>query len=230
VRLLQPADPRGGLRPAQLDREVGALTAAPSVRPLGPRTLRGRFAVLEPFAAAHGAELAAAAADHTFAYFAQPDFAGWNAKAVREIGGNRLAFTVRRRSDGAAVGSTSYFDIAEQDGRVEIGSTWYAQDARGTAINPEAKLLLLANAFEAGYHCVVLRTCSRNARSRAAILKLGAKEDGILRAAVWMPPSPGRPPSLQEGYFRDSVFYSILAAEWPQVRAGLEARLATFLS
>jgi RimJ/RimL family protein N-acetyltransferase len=111
--------------------------------------------------------------------------------------------------------------MQERDGLVEIGSTWYAQDARGTAINPETKLLLLANAFDAGYHCVVLRTCSRNARSRAAILKLGAKQDGILRAAVWMPPSPSR-----EGHFRDSVFYSILADEWPGVRAGLEARLA----
>ena len=104
--------------------------------------------------------------------------------------------------------------------RVEIGSTWYADEARGTAVNPEAKLLLLENAFAAGYHSVSLRTCSRNARSRAAILKLGAKQDGILRAAVWMPPGPQR-----EGYFRDSVFYSILADEWPGVRARLEARL-----
>jgi len=121
------------------------------------------------------------------------------------------------------LGSTSYFDMSEADGRVEIGSTWYGDAARGTAVNPEAKLLLLANAFDAGYHCLVLRTCSRNARSRAAILKLGAREDGILRAAVWMPPSPSR-----QGYFRDSVFYSILADEWPAVRAGLEARLAAF--
>jgi RimJ/RimL family protein N-acetyltransferase len=132
---------------------------------------------------------------------------------------------VRRLSDGALLGSTSYFDMTEADGRVEIGSTWYGEAARGTAVNPEAKLLLLANAFAAGYHCVVLRTCSRNTRSRAAILKLGAKQDGILRAAVWMPPAPGR-----DGYFRDSVFYSILADEWPGVRAGLEARLAAWSS
>jgi RimJ/RimL family protein N-acetyltransferase len=79
---------------------------------------------------------------------------------------------------------------------------------------------MLETAFAAGAHCVYLRTCSRNARSRAAILKRGAKEDGTLRAAMWMPPS-----SLREGYFRDSVFYSILVEEWPSVRARLEARL-----
>jgi RimJ/RimL family protein N-acetyltransferase len=223
VRLLQPRDPRGGLRPAQLDRQAGALTAAPNVQPLGPRRLRGRFIALEPLQPDHEAGLRQTAGPETFAYFAQPDFDSWWAKTQRDR--NRLCFAVRL-ADGALLGSTSYFDMAETDGRVEIGSTWYADAARGTAVNPEAKLLLLANAFDAGYHCVVLRTCSRNARSRAAIRKLGAKEDGILRAAVWMPPSPQRAPGLQGGYFRDSVFYSILAAEWPGVRAGLEARLA----
>ena len=179
--------------------------------------------LLEPFQPAHGEELRSAAAKDTFRYFPTPDFESWHAKALQEPVNRRLCFTVRRLTDGAVVGSSSYFDMAEQDGRVEIGSTWYADAARSTAVNPEAKLLLLGNAFDAGYQCVVLRTCSRNQRSRAAILKLGAREDGILRAAVWMPPSAQR-----EGYFRDSVFYSILAAEWPAVRAGLEARLAAY--
>jgi RimJ/RimL family protein N-acetyltransferase len=199
------------------------LTAAPDVRPLGPRVLHGRFVALEPLTPDHGEELRRAAEADTFRYFATPDFESWYAKARRDTGASRLCFTIRRLSDGVVLGSTSYFDMVEADGRVEIGSTWYAQGARGTCVNPEAKLLLLANAFASGYHCVVLRTCSRNARSRAAILKLGAKQDGILRAAVWMPPSP-----LREGHFRDSVFYSILAAQWPQIRAGLEARLAAF--
>lgn len=199
------------------------MTAAPVVRPLGPRLLRGRFVALEPLQPEHAAELLQAAGPDTFRYFVQPDFDAWLSKA-RQPDPRRLPYAVRRLVDGALLGSTSYFDMAETDGRVEIGSTWYAEQARGTAVNPEAKLLLLANAFDAGYHCVVLRTCSRNARSRAAILKLGAQQDGILRAAVWMPPSPQR-----EGYFRDSVFYSILSDEWPRVRAGLEARLAAFV-
>jgi RimJ/RimL family protein N-acetyltransferase len=127
---------------------------------------------------------------------------------------------VRRLSDGALVGSSSFCELAPADRRLEIGSTWYAAQTRGTAVNPAAKFLMLQAAFAAGAYSVYLRTCSRNRRSRAAILKLGAKEDGILRAAVWMPPSP-----LREGYFRDSVFYSILADEWPVIRDGLEARL-----
>jgi RimJ/RimL family protein N-acetyltransferase len=197
------------------------VTAAPKTRPLGPRVLRGRLVALEPLLAEHEEALRHAAAGvETFRYFAQPDFASWYARA-RAPDPRRLAFAVRRLADGMLLGSTSYCYITEADARVEIGSTWYAPEARGTEVNPEAKLLLLANAFEAGYHCIVLRTCSRNARSRAAILKLGAKQDGILRAAVWMPPAPGR-----DGYFRDSAFYSILADEWPAVRAGLEARLA----
>lgn len=196
------------------------MTAALKTRPLGPQMLRGRFIALEPLRPEHEEDLRHAAAGvETFRYFVQPDFESWHARA-QAPDPHRLAFVVRRLADGAVLGSTSYFDMMEADGRVEIGSTWYAPAARGTQVNPEAKLLLLANAFAAGYHCVVLRTCSRNARSRAAILKLGAKEDGILRAAVWMPPAPQR-----DGYFRDSVFYSILADEWPAVRARLEARL-----
>jgi RimJ/RimL family protein N-acetyltransferase len=221
VRLLQPADPCGGLRAAELDRQAGTLIATPSVSPLGPRTLRGRFIALEPLAPAHADELRRAAGPGKFRFFATPDFESWHAKARQDDPAHRLSFAVRRLADGALLGSTSYFDMAEADGRVEIGSTWYGEAARGTAVNPEAKLLLLTNAFEAGYHCDVLRTCARNARSRAAIRKLGAKEDGILRAAVWMPPSPER-----DGYFRDSVFYAILATEWPGIRMGLERRLA----
>jgi RimJ/RimL family protein N-acetyltransferase len=192
--------------------------AAPGVAPLGPRALDGRTIALEPLTPDHEQALPRAAGPDTFRYFAQPDFQSWHAKALTDR--NRICFIVRRRIDGAVLGSTSYFDMSEADGRVEIGSTWYAEGARGTMVNPEAKLLLLGNAFEAGYNCVVLRTDSRNARSRAAIAKLGAKQDGILRGAVWMPSTPTR-----EGYFRDSVFFSILAGEWPAVKAGLEQRL-----
>jgi len=192
--------------------------AGPGVTALGPRVLRGRTVVLEPFRPEHLAELRRIATDETFRYFPTPDFESWSAGLQ---GAARLSFTVRRLADGMAIGSTSYLDIAPGNARVEIGSTWYAAGARGTAVNPEAKLLLLGNAFDAGYNCVALRTDSRNAHSRAAILKLGAKQDGILRGHVWMPPGGAR----TEGYFRDPVFFSILASEWPDVRAGLERRL-----
>jgi RimJ/RimL family protein N-acetyltransferase len=193
------------------------MTAGPSVSPLGPRLLQGRWIALEPFDTSHEASLRRATDAETFRYFPTPNFDSWLAKVVADTAeGTRICFVARNLADGAILGSTSYFDAVEKDGRVEIGSTWYGAGSRGTKVNPEAKLLLLSNAFDAGYHCVVLRTDSKNARSRAAILKLGAKQDGILRAAVWMP----------QGYFRDSVFFSILADEWPSVRAGLERRLA----
>jgi N-acetyltransferase len=185
------------------------------------RTLTGRGLALEPLEERHHAELRAAATAETFLYFATPDFDSWLKRAlVDTASGIRLCYAVRRRSDNALIGSSSFCELQPADRRLEIGSTWYAADARGTAVNPEAKLLLLGAAFAAGAHCVYLRTCARNQRSRAAIRKLGAKEDGTLRAAVWMPPSP-----LRAGYFRDSVFYSILAGEWPAIRARLETRL-----
>lgn len=202
-----------------MDQEAGALSEAPKAAALEPRTLRGRFVVLEPLAAEHHAALRAAAGEESFRYMPTPDFDTWLAGA-----GSRVCFTVRRAADGAVVGSSSYFDISARDARVEIGSTWYGAAAQATAVNPEAKLLLLRNAFDAGYNCVAFRTDSRNARSRAALLKLGARQDGILRGQMWMGPAPSR----GEGYFRDSVYFSILAAEWPSVRAGLEARLAGF--
>lgn len=194
------------------------MTAGPGVTALGPRVLRGRTILLEPFRPEHLADLRRIATDETFRWFPTPDFESWSAGLQ---GPARLSFTVRRISDGAVIGSTSYVDVAPAHARVEIGSTWYVAEARGTGVNPEAKLLLLGNAFAAGYNCVALRTDSRNARSRAAILKLGAKQDGILRGHVWMPPGGVR----RTGYFRDPVFFSILAGEWPAVKAGLEARL-----
>lgn len=197
----------------------------PRAASLGPRRLEGRFVVLEPFQPADLAELERIADDETFRWFPTPDFRSWSAKLLAEQDSPaRVGFTVRRRADGVAMGSTSYFDFSPKDARVEIGSTWYVAGARGTAVNPEAKYLLLKNAFEAGCNCVALRTDSHNAASRAAILKLGARQDGILRSQVWMPAGGAR----KEGYFRDPVFFSILASEWPAVRAGLEARLAAF--
>jgi RimJ/RimL family protein N-acetyltransferase len=192
------------------------------VAELGPRALTGRTIALEPLEERHHHDLRAAGADPDLFRHIPPvgdasNFDTWARHAHASVQkGERLVYAVRRLADGAIVGSTSYLDILPRDARVEIGATWYVPAAQATSVNPEAKLLLLKNAFEAGYNCVFLKTDSKNARSRAAILKLGAKQDGILRGHMWMP----------QGYFRDTVFFSILAGEWPSVKAGLEKRLA----
>ena len=194
-----------------------------SVKSLGSAILAGRFVALEPLEERHYADLIRAAADPKIWTYIPLDvskgFASRLSWFVQEMAkGTQLTFAVRRLADGAVVGSTSYLAITPHDAKVEIGATWYVAGAQGTAINPEAKLLLLENAFAAGYNRVEFKTDAKNLRSRAAIRKLGANEEGTLRGHMWMP----------QGYFRDSVYFSILAAEWPLVRAGLETRLAAF--
>ena len=108
--------------------------------------------------------------------------------------------------------------LSPENARMEIGWTWYAPGAQGGAINPEAKYLLLGNAFTKHWHRVEFKTDSRNARSRAALKKLGATEEGIFRGHMWMP----------QGYWRDSVYFSIIESDWPNVKAGLEERLREF--
>ena len=195
-----------------------------AVESLLPVPLNGRFVTLEPLEPRHHADLIALAeADPAIFRYMPIDPAGGFAPRLayateQNAKGAWITFVVRRNSDGAVAGSTSYMAITPGDAKVEIGFTWYAAAAQATAVNPECKLLLLENAFRAGYNRVELKTDAKNARSRAAILKLGAVEEGTLRAHMWMP----------QGYFRDTVYFSILAAEWPGVRARLEARLAAF--
>ena len=118
--------------------------------------------------------------------------------------------------DGRAVGSSSYLDVDLGVGGLEIGWTWYARSAWGGRVNPECKLLLLGHAFDdLGAARVTLKTDARNARSRSAIARLGAREDGTLRHAKLS----------NDGSVRDTTYFSILAGEWPDVRAGLQARL-----
>ena len=193
------------------------------VTSLGPRTLRGRFVALEPLEDRHHADLIRAAEDpDLWRYIPIDGSKGFAARLpwlIEEIASGRyVTFAVRRLSDGAIVGSTSYLAITPLDAKVEIGFTWYVAGAQGGAVNPEAKYLLLSNAFAADYNRVEFKTDAKNLRSRAALRKLGAKEEGILRGHMWMP----------QGYFRDSAYFSILAAEWPNVKAQLEARLAAF--
>ena len=193
------------------------------VEPLGPWSLTGRFVTLEPLEPRHHADLIRAAEDPSIWTYMPLDvskgFASRLPWFIEEMAkGRHLTFAVRRQSDGVVVGSSSYLAITPGDAKVEIGATWFVAEARGTAVNPEAKLLMLENAFRAGYNRVEFKTDSKNARSRAALKKLGAKEEGTLRGHMWMP----------QGYFRDSVYFSILAPEWPQVRAALRRRLDTF--
>lgn len=193
--------------------------------------LSGALVRLEPLSPAHQADLAVAAEEDrgSYAFTEVPRAAGVDAflaaHAERAAAGRMVPFAQIRRADGRAVGCTSYYDPRYWPGRpdlcaVEIGWTWLAASAQGTGINTEAKLLLLDHAFEQlRVARVDFKTDARNARSRRALAGLGASFEGVLRA--W---SPSRVPG-EEGRLRDSAMFSIVAAEWPQTRAGLQARL-----
>lgn len=128
--------------------------------------------------------------------------------------GRMIAFTVFM--DERIVGQSCYLAIRPDHAGVEIGHTWYAGDVHATNVNPAAKHMLLSHAFACGAERVELKTDAANARSRGAILKLGAQFEGIFRHHLRRP----------DGSWRDTAWYSILSTEWPAVKAGLEARLA----
>jgi RimJ/RimL family protein N-acetyltransferase len=184
--------------------------------------LTGSYVRLEPLAESHREPLRRAADDeriwaHTLTAANGPHFDAWFKNTVTEHeAGSRFAFAVRLLDNDRIVGSTSYLDIHLQHKRIEIGSTWYAQDVWATAVNPECKLLLLQHAFDVlGINRVALITDAMNKRSQSAIAKLGAVREGVLRAHMM----------AQGGRVRDSIVFSIVAAEWPKVREGLAARL-----
>jgi RimJ/RimL family protein N-acetyltransferase len=188
-----------------------------------PVTLEGRGIRLEPLAYEHHDSLAAAAADgrlwelwftsvpepeQTQAYIAGA-LAGHDA-------GHMLPWAVRELTSGEIVGCTRYHDIVAEIDRVEIGYTWYAKSWQRSHVNTGCKLLLLAHAFDIlGCKVVGLRTDNFNFASQRAIEALGAKKDGIIRHH-W---------ARRDGTVRDSVMYSILASEWPDVKRHLECRL-----
>jgi RimJ/RimL family protein N-acetyltransferase len=144
----------------------------------------------------------------------------------RTEAGEYVPFTQVRMADGRAVGMTNYLSIrweptAEHPYAVEVGGTWLAHSAQRSGINVEAKLLLFTHAFEVwGVGRLDLKTDARNARSRAAIVGVGAQFEAVLRS--WQP-SHARG---EQGQLRDSAIHSIVAAEWPEVRDRLTARLA----
>ncbi len=189
-----------------------------------PATLEGHGVRLEPLAVEHRDALAAAAADGRlwelwFTSVPTPEeTAGYIAQALAgQAAGTMLPWAVRDLATGAIVGSTRYHDIVAPADRVEIGWTWYAASRQRSHVNTACKLLLFTHAFEdLGCAVVGLRTDNFNFASQRAIEALGAKKDGVLRHH-W----PRR-----DGSVRDSVIYSLLAGEWPEVRKHLAARLA----
>ena len=195
-----------------------------SVDWLTPVTLAGRHAALEPLAASHDAALATAVNDGELWklwYTSIPAPAAMGAEIERRLrlcaGGSMLPFAVRSLASGKLVGMTTYMNVDQVNRRVEIGSTWYARSVQRTPLNTECKLLLLRHAFET-LDCIAVefRTSLFNLASRRAIERLGARQDGVLRAHM----------RHGDGSLRDTVVFSILPQEWPAVRKHLEFQLS----
>ena len=189
-----------------------------------PVTLERNSVRLEPMTLEHAPAMEAAAADGELwkLWFTSVPDPGGMTKYIEDAlkgqtAGHMLPWVVRDLASGTVVGSTRYHDIIANIGRVEIGYTWYAQSWQRSHVNSACKLLLLSHAFDTlGCKVVGLRTDNFNFRSQRAIEALGAKKDGVLRHHAVRP----------DGSVRDSVMYSILASEWPDVRRHLELRLA----
>ncbi|WP_428394987.1 GNAT family N-acetyltransferase [Lichenicoccus sp.] len=188
-----------------------------------PVTLCGRHVALVPLSPEHHDGLVAAASDGElwrlwYTSVATPD--GMRADIERRLAlqdqGSMLPFTVLDNPHGRIVGMTTYMNIDQAGPRLEIGSTWYARATQRTGLNTEAKLLLLAHAFDhLGCLAVEFRTHVLNHQSRRAIERLGARLDGILRCHQ----------RARNGTIRDSCVYSITTGEWPAVRAHLTWQL-----
>lgn len=180
---------------------------------------------LEPLSADHLADLEAAVErpEELFRWVStwRPDTGGGLAGPLRQsldkaARGEVAAWAIRRRADGRLVGSTSYLDIDAANGRVEVGSTWIGPAWWRTEVNTATKLLVIGHAFETlGLERVALKTDHLNERSQRAIERLGAVREGVLRHHMRRP----------DGSWRDTVYYSILNAEWPAVRDRLRAAL-----
>ena len=187
--------------------------------------LTGRFVRLEPLAEEHREGLRLAADDDrvwehmlVLGRGAEFDRVFDDAIAQRDAG-KRVPFAVRLLATGELVGATGYIDPTLAHKRIEIGWTWYRQDQWATAVNPECKFLLLSHAFDTlGCHRVSFVTDLRNTRSQAAIAKLGAVREGVMRSHM----------ITRGGRLRDSVLFSIIASEWPAVKERLQDRLTAW--
>jgi len=190
---------------------------------LAAEVFEGRYLRLEPLVESHREPLRAAvdrdppAFDLLPAPWAGEAFDGfWRQRMEAVAARDYVSYAVRRLADDQVVGSSSFLNLRLADRGVEIGATYLQPDARGGLTNAEAKLLMLGQAFDAGAMRVELVTDQLNLRSQAAIAKLGARREGVLRShrLTWT------------GRVRDTVVFSILDTEWPAVREGLERRLA----
>jgi len=193
---------------------------------VSPLTLQGAVVRLEPLRHEHVElfwEVAKSDLDDIFRWIpysmkTPEDFRGVIAKAFQEQDrGESIVFATVEQSSGRAIGSTRFMNIDRVNRRVEIGSTWIAPPWQRTAVNTEAKYLMLRHAFEV-WKCmrVELKTDALNTKSRNAILRIGAKEEGTLRRHLL----------THTGRVRDTVYFSILDHEWPEAKAKLEARIS----
>lgn len=190
---------------------------------LSPTILEADGIRLEPLSMSHEKGMMAAVADGRlwelwFTAVPEPaQVAGYITKALEgQSAGHMLPWAVRELEHGSIIGSTRYHDILPQVDRVEIGYTWYAKSWQRTHVNTVCKLLLFAHAFETvGCKVVGLRTDNFNFTSQRAIERLGAKKDGVIRHHA----------VRRDGSVRDSVMYSVLATEWPDVKRHLQLRL-----
>jgi N-acetyltransferase len=194
---------------------------------LSPFSLEGRYVRLEPLRPEHAPMLWEIAKDHLSDLFqwipykleSLEDFQAFNRQVLDEHArGVSVPFATFERSSNHIVGTTRFMNMDLANRKVEIGSTWVAPRWQRTALNTEAKYLMLHYAFEV-WKClrVELKTDALNQRSRRAILRLGAKEEGTLRKHM----------IAYDGRQRDSVYFSILDTEWPTVKARLESIVAT---
>ena len=191
-----------------------------------PITLTGRYVRLEPLRPEHAPDLLAAVQADVSIWQWLPveppqtvaEMEAWIADALAvQAGGTILAFAQIDLASGRAVGSTRYLNISRRDRGLEIGWTWIGKPWQRTAINTEAKYLLLRHAFEdLGAVRMQLKTDKRNLQSQAAIARLGAVREGVLRKYQL----------VRNDLIRDTVMYSITDDEWPVVKAGLEAKMA----
>ena len=188
-----------------------------------PVTLAGKHVRLAPLTFAHEAALNKAAADGELwntdvtiipKSDGMKDYIQFALDGLNQ--GTQLPFTIAQLPGNQIVGTTRFYDVFPSDQKCAIGYTWLAKSAQRTPVNTEAKLLMLTYAFET-WKCVrvELITDVRNEQSRAAILRLGAKQEGILRKHIVLP----------SGRIRDSVVFSIIDSEWPDVKTQLCARL-----
>ena len=185
--------------------------------------LEGRVVRLEPLLATHADALVKAANDGELwrskvTVVPTADTMGaYIEKALDEqTKGRQIPFVIVHKPSATIVGTTRYMNVEEAHRRREIGSTWIAASHQRTAVNTEAKLLMLSHAFgERGCVRVEFVTDALNTQSRAAITRLGAKEEGVLRNHMIMP----------DGRYRDSVYHSIIASEWPAIKERLVERL-----